>query len=79
MAQGAVRLMAITETGSHVHIVALTDIQANEIGVMTLCGLMVAPRLLVDLETPLCNCARCLASLPKYGLRIGYTNAREKQ
>lgn len=77
MARDAIRLMAVTETGACVHIVALVDVQASEIGVMTLCGLMVAPRLLVDLETPLCSCERCKDGLKKYGIKAGFTNARQ--
>lgn len=75
MAKDAVRLMAVTETGKALHIVALTEISGDGIGVYTLCGLVVSPRLLIDLETPLCDCARCKKSLKRYGNAIGYTDA----
>lgn len=73
-----VKLAVLPLTGDVIHIVADFEIADNRVSVLTVCGRLFEPQMLIDVHHNQISCSRCASVSGKYNHKVGYIRRNDE-
>jgi len=77
MATSAIRLAAMPTSGHDLHMVVDFENDGNTVQVLTACGKVIQPAMLLEVSTHQISCSRCRSVAKQYNYNLGYQTVEE--